>query len=125
MHPNIISVDVSGKELIVKLTDGIAAENTEDITNEVRAKADEVLKDVSDDSKANREVDTLVFDLTNVKYISSAGLRMFADFSMEMEDRGCDYEVRNVPREKDRNVYRVFELTGYTAAYKLTILESD
>lgn len=125
MHPNIVSVDISGKELIVKLTDGIAAENTEDITNEVRAKVDEVLKDVSDDAKANREVDTLVFDLTNVKYISSAGLRMFADFAMEMEDRGCEYEVRNVPHEKDRNVYRVFELTGYTAAYKLTVLESD
>lgn len=125
MHPNITSMEVSGNELIIKLTDGIAAENTEDITNEVRAKADEVLKDISDDSKANREVDTLVFDLTDVKYVSSAGLRMFADTAFEMEDRGCEYEVRNVPHENGRDVYRVFELTGYTAAYKLSILESD
>ena len=54
-------------------------------------------------------VEELVFDLEGLKYISSAGLRVFLSVKKQMEEQG-EMKVKNVCSD----VMEVFEVTGFT-----------
>jgi len=54
-------------------------------------------------------VEELVFDLEGLKYISSAGLRVFLSVIKQMEEQG-EMKVKNVCSD----VMEVFEVTGFT-----------
>lgn len=54
-------------------------------------------------------VEELVFDLEGLKYISSAGLRVFLSVIKQMEEQG-EMKVKNVGSD----VMEVFEVTGFT-----------
>lgn len=51
----------------------------------------------------------LVFNLENVEYLSTAGLRVFLAFSQEMEARGGSIRVVHV----NEVIMRVLTLTGF------------
>lgn len=55
------------------------------------------------------DADKLIFDLADVEYISSAGLRVLLGAVQAMEDKG-DMVVRNLTRP----VREVFDLTGFS-----------
>lgn len=62
---------------------------------------------VSDASK-------LIFDLADLEYISSAGLRVLLGAVQEMEDKG-DMVVRNLTK----SVREVFDLTGFSNLFHI------
>ena len=81
----------------------IDARNYEEIQNEII----EILK--------NRDINNFVFDLDNVSYVSSAGLRMFSAVNKVASENCIDYKLINLVSE----IYRMFELTGYASAFKI------
>ena len=54
------------------------------------------------------DVKELVFDITNLDYVSSAGLRILLSMHKNMSARG-----RMVLRGANENVMEVFEVTGF------------
>jgi len=60
-----------------------------------------------DDSEKIKE---MIFDLTDVSYVSSAGLRVFLIAWKELHRRGIVMQIVNVSPE----VWEVFEITGFT-----------
>ena len=64
------------------------------------------------EQKLSHELDDteeLVFDLENVEYLSTAGLRVFLAYSQEMEARGGSIRVVHV----NEVIMRVLTLTGF------------
>ena len=62
---------------------------------------DKAIQDITSD------IQSLIFDLENLEYISSAGLRMLLTAQKKM--RGGGMKLRNVSSE----VMEIFELTGF------------
>ena len=62
------------------------------------------------------DIEKLVFDFSELEYISSAGLRVLLAAVKEMDARGGEMSVKNLRSE----VMEVFEVTGF--ADILTIL---
>lgn len=56
-----------------------------------------------------------VFDLKNVIYVSSAGLRMFSAINNAVSDAGIDYKLINLKK----NILSMFQLTGYSSMFKV------
>lgn len=91
--------------LKVKLAGKIDANNHEDIQLETY----ELLKNASD------EVESFEFDVNDVTYVSSAGLRMFSSISKECKNKTIAYSL--VGLRKD--ILRMFQLTGYANIFKI------
>ncbi|MEE3332974.1 MAG: STAS domain-containing protein [Ruminococcus sp.] len=69
------------------------------------------------DAKVNEvtpDAEKLIFDLTNLEYISSAGLRVLLGATQAMEDKG-EMVVRNLTA----SVKEVFELTGFSRLFAI------
>jgi anti-sigma B factor antagonist len=69
------------------------------------------------DAKVNEvtpDAEKLIFDLTNLEYISSAGLRVLLGATQAMEDKG-EMVVRNLTE----SVKEVFELTGFSRLFAI------
>ena len=60
--------------------------------------------------------DELIFDLDNVIYVSSAGLRMFSSLNTKLQDDGVGYQLINLMDE----ILKMFQLTGYSSMFKVT-----
>lgn len=54
--------------------------------------------------------DTIILDLKNLKYVSSAGLRVFLAADQEMSDNGKTVKFKNVPS----SVMDIFDMTGFS-----------
>ena len=69
------------------------------------------------DAKINEvtpDAEKLIFDLSNLDYISSAGLRVLLGATQAMEDKG-EMVVRNLTEP----VKEVFELTGFSRLFTI------
>lgn len=75
---------------------------------------EEIQKEIIDILKS-KEVDEFVFDLNEITYVSSAGLRMFSAINKVAVENCIDYKLINLVSD----VYRMFELTGYTGAFRI------
>ena len=53
--------------------------------------------------------DTIIFDLKDVLYVSSAGLRVFLDTDTKMIDTNKTVKFKNVPD----SVMEIFDMTGF------------
>lgn len=91
--------------LKVKLEGKIDANNHEDIQLETY----ELLKNASD------EVESFEFDVNDVTYVSSAGLRMFSSISKECKNKGIAYSLVGIRKD----ILRMFQLTGYANIFKI------
>ncbi len=82
----------------------IDAKNFEDI----QTKAINLLQD--DDKIAE-----FVFDLDNVIYVSSAGLRMFSSVNKVAQERDVEYRLVNLRKD----ILKMFQLTGYASIFRI------
>ena len=57
----------------------------------------------------------LVFDLHNVVYVSSAGLRMFSTINSEVAKSGVEYRLINLKTD----ILKMFQLTGYASMFRV------
>ena len=53
--------------------------------------------------------DTIIFDLKDVLYVSSAGLRVFLDTDTKMIDTNKTVKFKNIPD----SVMEIFDMTGF------------
>lgn len=82
----------------------IDAKNFEDI----QTKAINLLQD--DD-----KITEFVFDLDNVIYVSSAGLRMFSSVNKVAQERDVEYRLVNLRKD----ILKMFQLTGYASIFRI------
>lgn len=59
----------------------------------------------------------LAFDMKNVSYVSSAGLRMFAAVHKKAVSAGKSYKLTQIRGD----IYKLFQMTGYTSAFCLEV----
>ena len=63
----------------------------------------------------NTDMQSLIFDLSNITYLSSAGLRMFSAIHNAAQESHIDYEL--VGCSKD--IKEMFLLTGYSSIFTI------
>ena len=97
-------VTSNAPNLVVKLAGKIDANNHENILIEFH----DILQGAED-------AETFQFDVNDVTYVSSAGLRMFSAICKECKMRGIEYSL--VGLRKD--IVRMFQLTGYANIFKV------
>ena len=97
-------VTSTSPNLVVKLAGKIDANNYEGIQSE----SYDLLQGTGD-------IEAFEFDVNDVTYVSSAGLRMFSAISKECKNRGIAYSL--VGLRKD--IVRMFQLTGYANVFKI------
>lgn len=85
----------------VKLSGKIDARNFEDIQIKVSSIVD------------NEPIDGLVFDMDEVTYVSSAGLRMFSAINQVTAEKGLSYKLTNMRED----IIKMFQMTGYASAF--------
>lgn len=83
----------------------IDAKNFESIQNEA-------ITFLADEDKAISE---FVFDLDNVIYVSSAGLRMFSAINKIAQQADIEYKLINLRKD----ILKMFQLTGYASIFKI------
>ena len=79
------------------------------IEDEINAVTAPELKSVLD-SSVDDDVTELVFDVTDVEYISSAGLRVLLEAQNKADERECSMEVKGV----NDAIMEILEMTGFT-----------
>ena len=94
--PGVVKVKLSGK---------IDANNHEDIQLETY----DILQ------KAGDNIESFEFDVNEVTYVSSAGLRMFSALSKECKNKGISYALIGLRSD----IIRMFQLTGYANIFKI------
>lgn len=109
MDNQFFNVSRNESEDITTLTfvDGcekIDAKNYESIQKDAVA----ILKKCSEDSH-------FVFDLNNVIYVSSAGLRMFSSVNKVAQEQNVNYKLINLRKD----ILKMFQLTGYASIFKI------
>lgn len=61
------------------------------------------------------DIADFVFDLDNVIYVSSAGLRMFSSINKVAQDLNVNYKLINLRRD----ILKMFQLTGYASIFEI------
>lgn len=97
-------------EIVMRLTKKIDG-NTSDAINDAAITA---LKSAEDITK-------FVFDVSDVTYVSSSGLRMFSQISNVCRKRGIPYQII----EMRPDIYRIFQLTGYANVFDIKVKEEQ
>ncbi len=58
---------------------------------------------------------TVIVDLEQIAYVSSAGLRIFMKMYMDLKKSGGELVMRKVPD----NIMAVFEMTGFVSLFRV------
>jgi len=64
---------------------------------------------------ANSDIDKLMFDLTNLEYISSAGLRVLFGAHKHLAAENKEMTIKGA----NADIVEVFEITGFSDIFKL------
>lgn len=97
-----VDITQNGTELIVKLIGRLDTLTSPDLEDKLE--------------EALEGVEKLVFDLEDLDYISSAGLRVLLGASQEMDEvDGGEMMIRNITQP----VREVFEVTGFNTAFNI------
>lgn len=56
-----------------------------------------------------------VFNLENIVYVSSAGLRMFSAINNSLQESGIEYRLINLTKD----ILKLFQLTGYSSMFRV------
>lgn len=94
-------------KLILKFLPNCSSINAKNYA-EIEDLAEAIIEDMVEDE--------LIFDLDNVIYVSSAGLRMFSSLNTKLQDVGIGYQLINLMDE----ILKMFQLTGYSSMFKVT-----
>ena len=105
------SVDITGFDsyelengnMTIYLTGKIDASNSETIQEYIASLIDE------------NELSELVFDMNDVTYVSSAGLRMFSALNQKSIEYSIEYRLINMRQD----IQKMFQMTGYASAFSI------
>lgn len=92
-----INKNVSGSELTLKLSGRLDTTTSPELQQEV-------------ESSITPDIKSLVFDFSELDYISSAGLRVMLSSQKKMNSSGGSMVVKHA----NEMIYEVFETTGFT-----------
>lgn len=104
----IIDTKIDKEEIIVYLAGDIDAFNFEKIQETVFTLLEE-----------NAPV-TFIFDMNEVSYVSSAGLRMFSAINQKALETGTAYKLTNMRED----IMKMFQMTGYASAFCIELKEN-
>ena len=90
-----INVEKNGTEVTVYIEGRMDTNSSPQVTEEVSKNAD--------------GADKMIIDLEKLEYISSAGLRCFVMADQQMQTKGGELNVRNIPKP----IMDIFEMTGF------------
>lgn len=105
------SVDITGFDsyelengnMTIYLTGKIDASNSETIQEYIANLIDE------------NELSELIFDMNDVTYVSSAGLRMFSALNQKSIEYSIEYRLINMRQD----IQKMFQMTGYASAFSI------
>lgn len=105
------SVDITGFDsyelengnMTIYLTGKIDASNSETIQECIANLIDE------------NELSELIFDMNDVTYVSSAGLRMFSALNQKSIEYSIEYRLINMRQD----IQKMFQMTGYASAFSI------
>lgn len=100
----IVRVDKNGSNITAVLKERIDAANYEQIQAEVEGLLEE-------------GVETFTFDVNDVTYVSSAGLRMFSSVNKVCKSKGIEYKLSGLRED----IMKMFRLTGYASVFKIEV----
>lgn len=103
----ILDSKIEDNEMTVFLSGKIDATNFE----EIQEKAFELLE--KENTKA------FVFDMNDVSYVSSAGLRMFSAVNRKATEIGISYKLSKMRED----IMKLFQMTGYASAFCIELKE--
>ena len=107
MEENIyFESSVIGDELVMKFTSN---------ASKIDAKNYKDIQEFAEREIKKAEVSAVSFDLSNVVYVSSAGLRMFSAVNSIACENDFDYRVFNLLPE----ITKMFQLTGYSSMFRI------
>jgi anti-anti-sigma factor len=67
------------------------------------------------------EVKSIVFDMNDVTYVSSAGLRMFSAVNRKTAELGKEYKLTHLRED----ILKLLQLTGYSSAFSIEVKNND
>lgn len=73
------------------------------------------IEDIAKEIAEEMTESEFVFDLKNVVYVSSAGLRMFSAINSILQETGTEYKLINLTKD----ILKMFQLTGYSSMFKV------
>lgn len=96
------------KTLTISLSGAVDSTNYEDVERETDACIEK-----------DNSFESLCFNVADVNYVSSAGLRMFSHFNQKMKHEGKGYSIIKASKE----LYKIFNITGYTSAFTVQMAD--
>ena len=90
-----VNVEKNGTEVIVYIEGSTDTNSSPNVTEELSKNVD--------------GTDKMIIDLEKLDYISSAGLRCFVMADQQMQTKGGELNVRNIPK----TIMDIFEMTGF------------
>lgn len=97
------SYELDNGDMTIFLNGKIDASNSETIQEYVVKLIDET------------ELTSIVFDMNDVTYVSSAGLRMFSAVNQKSIEYGIEYRLINMRQD----IQKMFQMTGYASAFSI------
>lgn len=94
--------------------DGIASVS---LSGKIDAVCFAEIQDVAIDLLERKDVVGLVFDMKNVSYVSSAGLRMFSTVHKKSVSAGKSYKLTQIRGD----IMKLFQMTGYASAFCIEV----
>lgn len=99
---------------VTKENDSLVATFSKDCTK-IDAKNYSDIEDAAIKVAAEMTEGEFVFDLQNIVYVSSAGLRMFSAINNVLQESGVEYRLKNLTKD----ILKMFQLTGYSSMFKV------
>lgn len=93
---------------LLKTEDGCTLFLEGQLNSVTSPETEELFKTVGD------KYSNVTLDLSGLEYVSSAGLRILKSFHLAMKDKGGELYFCNTRK----NVYEVFELTGFVGLFQ-------
>jgi len=103
----ILNHNLTDQILTVYLSGKIDADDYEDIQKTVISLAEE------------NDIKSIIFNMDNVTYVSSAGLRMFSAINQYAEEKQYVYKLV----EMQNAILKMFQMTGYANAFQIEVKE--
>lgn len=102
----ILQVISDKPNMVAKISGKIDAVNSRDIQSEAVSLIDDSLS-------------SFTFDMNDVTYVSSAGLRMFSSVAKSCKDIGIEYILAGLRED----IVRMFKMTGYSSRFRIEMKE--
>lgn len=101
---NLYQITAEAPDYVVALFGKIDAANYEQIQS-----------DILNMIETNENIETFTFDVNEVSYVSSAGIRMFSAINKACKMNQISYKLTGLRED----ILKMFQLTGYSSVFKI------